>query len=90
MKRILLGLIILLSACDPIKPDYVDSNGNEYMFSHPCVKSHTETNYGYHYGYNMLDGKWNYHYGMETETMCDSVGIDTIQINQDKKYYAKK
>ena len=90
MKRILVGLVIFLSACDPIKPDYVDSKGNEYMFSHPCVKSHTESKYEYHYGYNMMNGKWNYHWGMNTETICDSITTDTIQINLDKKYYAKK
>ncbi len=90
MKRIVFGMVILLSACDPIKPDYVDSKGNEYMFSHPCVKSHTESKYEYHYGYNMMNGKWNYHWGMNTETICDSTTIDTIQINLDKKYYAKK
>ena len=90
MKRILLGLIILVSACDPIKPDYVDKNGKEYLFSHPCVKSHTETDYGYHYNYNVMSGKYDWHYGMDTENICDSVGIDTIEINQNEKYYAKK
>ena len=83
-------VLMMLISCDPIKPDYVDKNGKEYLFSHPCVKSHTESRYEYHYGYNMMAGKFNYHYGLNTETICDSVGIDTIEINQDKKYYAKK
>ncbi len=90
MKRILLGLVILLSACDPIKHDYVDKNGKEYLFTHPCVKSHNESKWEYHYGYNMRNGGFDYHYGLNTETICDSVGIDTIEINQDKKYYTNK
>ena len=89
MKKILLGCL-LLSACDPIQPDYVDKSGREYMFTTYCVKSHSETQSGYFYGYNMLQGKWNYHYGLHTETICDSSAIDTIEINQDKKFYAKK
>ena len=88
MKR-LLALVILVSACGPIQPDYVDDNGKEYVFISHCVKSHTETDYGYHYGYNMMEGKYNWHYGMDTETICDSSVLDTIEINKDKKFYSK-
>ena len=90
MKKVLFGCIILLSACGPIQPDYVDDNGKEYMFSHHCVKSHNESKYEYHYGYNMMAGKFNWHYGLNTETICDSTIADTIEINKDKKFYAKK
>ena len=83
-------LLIALCSCGPIEPEYVDENGKEYMFTHPCVKSHNESKYEYHYGYNMMQGKWNYHYGLNTETICDSITTDTIEINKDKKFYAKK
>ncbi len=90
MKRILLGLVILLSACDPIKPDYVDKNGKEYLFTHPCVKSHNESKWEYHYGYNMRNGGFDYHYGLNTKRICDSITTDTIEINRDNKFYTKK
>ena len=89
MKRILIGCL-LLSACGPIQPDYVDKDGKEYMFTHPCIKSHSESKYEYHYGYNMMKGGFDWHYGMDTKTICDSSVIDTIEINKDEKFYAKK
>jgi hypothetical protein len=88
MKRLLV-FVLLLSACDPIQPDYVDKNGKEYLFGNHCVKSHNESRYEYHYGWNMMQGKFNYHYGLNTETICDSSAIDTIEINIDKKFYSK-
>lgn len=89
MKR-LLGLVILLSACGPMHPDYVDDSGKEYMLSNRCVKSHNESKWEYHYGYNMRNGGWNYHYGLNTESICDSSVVDTIEINKDNKFYAKR
>jgi hypothetical protein len=83
-------IIIALISCGPIEPDYVDKNGKEYMFTHPCVKSHSESKYEYHYGYNMRSGGFDWHYGLNTETICDSSVIDTTEINKDKKFYAKK
>lgn len=92
IQKIIVVLIVLffLISCEPIQPDYVDKNGKEYMFTSHCVKSHSESKYEYHYGYNMMKGGWNYHYGLNTETICDSSAIDTIEINKDKKFYAKK
>lgn len=90
MKRIIIGCLILLSACEPYKPEYVDKNGKEYIFTSHCVKSHNETDYDYHYGYNMIKGGFDWHYGMDTKTICDSSVIDTIEINKDKHYYTKK
>lgn len=90
MKKVLLGCLLLLSACEPIQPDYVDKSGKEYMFTTYCVKSHSETQWGYHYGYNFMNSKYEWHNGMYDETICDSSAIDTIEINKDKKFYAKK
>lgn len=92
IQKIILTLIVLLLliSCGPIQPDYVDDNGKEYMFSHHCVKSHSETQFGYHYGYDMIKGGFGWHNGMYTETICDSSVVDTIEINKDKKFYAKK
>lgn len=92
IQKVILTLIVLflLISCGPIQPDYVDDSGKEYMFSSHCVKSHNESKWEYHYGYNMMKGGWNYHYGLNTETICDSMVADTIEINKDKKFYAKK
>ena len=89
MKR-LLALVILVSACGPVHPDYVDDNGKEYVFISQCVKSHNESKWEYHYGYNMRSGGFDWHYGLNTESICDSSAIDTIEVNKDKKFYSKK
>lgn len=88
----LLGIVILIqmSSCGPNKPDYVDNSGKEYTILNRCVKSHTESTYGYHYGYNPLKGKFEYHYGHYTESVCDEYVLDTIEINKEEKYYSKK
>jgi len=92
IQKVILTLIVLffLISCGPIQPDYVDKDGNEYMFSHHCAKSHSESKFEYHYGYNMRSGGFDWHYGLNTETICDSSVVDTIQINKDKKFYVKK
>lgn len=90
-KIIVVGIVaIALISCGPQKPDYVDANGKEYFILERCVKSHQVTDYGYHYGYNMMEGKYNWHYGMDTKTICDSSRLDTVEINKDKKFYSKK
>ncbi len=86
-KITLLSLFVLLISCGPQKPDYVDESGKEYSIWERCVESHTESKYGYHYGYNFIDGKYNWHIGSYTETICDRTEMDTIEINIDKKYY---
>lgn len=83
-------MLVLLSACGPYKPDYVDENGKEYEILSRCVKSHTESNYKYHYGYNFMSGKYEWHMGWDNETICDLSVNDTVEINLDKKYYSKK
>lgn len=92
IQKVILTLIVLflLIGCGPIQPDYVDDNGKEYMLSHHCAKSHNESKWEYHYGYNMRSGGFDWHYGLNTETICDSTVADTIEINKDKKFYAKK
>ena len=83
-------LLILFSGCGPQRPDYVDDSGKEYSISERCVKSHTESDYSYHYGYNGFSGKFEWHWGWDTKTICDSSILDTTEINLDKKYYVKK
>lgn len=92
IQKVILTLIVLflLISCGPIQPDYVDDTGKEYMFTHPCVKSHNESRFEYHYGYNMRNGGFDYHYGLNTTSICDSSIVDTIEINKDKKFYTKK
>jgi hypothetical protein len=90
MKNIFFVLILLLVGCDyVVKPDFV-KDGKEYVFTTPCVKSHVESKYEYHYGYNMMEGKFNWHWGLNNKTICDSIAIDTVEVNLNKKYYSKK
>jgi hypothetical protein len=80
--------LIFLSACDMrVKPDIV-KDGKEYIVTSNCVKYHWESDYGYHYGYNLMSGKYEWHYGMDDKQVCDSSVLDTIEVNKDKKYYA--
>lgn len=90
MKYLFILLFLVITGCDvPVKPDYV-RDGKEYIFTNPCVKSHVESKYEYHYGYNMMEGKFNWHWGLNNTTICDSTTIDTVEINLGKKYYSKK
>lgn len=86
---ILFALLIVLMSCGPRKPDYVN-DGKEYMFYTNCVKSHTKSDYTYHWGYSIMSGKYEWHWGMETTTICDSTAVDTVEINLDEKYYKVK
>jgi hypothetical protein len=89
-KLIFILVTVLLMGCDiPVKPDFV-SNGKEYMVEKNCVKSHYETKWTYHWGYNMFSGKHEWHWGDDTESVCDEYRLDTVEINIKKKYYSKK
>lgn len=70
---------MVLSGCK-VTPDFT-KNGQDYIVTHHCIQSHDTIEYGYHYGYNMMEGKFNYHFGMHTETICDSMKLDTIEVN---------
>jgi hypothetical protein len=41
-----------------------------------CVKDHSVTTYGYFYGYNPFNGKFEWHYGPDTEVVCDKTIIN--------------
>ncbi len=89
MKNLILILTLFLFGCNsPIKPDLV-INGKEYVLDENCVKSHDETKFCYHYGYDAWKGKFGFHLGNQTKTICDSTKIDTIEVNIKKKYYKK-
>ena len=81
-------LLISLMSCGPQKPDYVE-DGKEYSIYSYCAKSHSKSDYTYHWGYNMMSAKYEWHWGMETTTICDSTATDTVEINVDQKYYKK-
>lgn len=79
MKKLLsLLLIVLMASCKPTPEFYID--GKPYYTRTYCVQSHTEQVYGYHYGYNWLKGKYEYHLGWYTETVCDRYRTDTLEI----------
>ena len=80
--------VILLSSCTgPTKPDLV-VDGKEYVIRENCLSGHNESKYDYHYGYNAMRGKFEYHLGHHTEWVCDEWKLDTIEVNKEKKYYA--
>lgn len=90
MKNLLIIFLLLIVGCDyAVKPDLV-KDGKEYVILSRCVQSHTESKYEYHYGYNFMDGKYNWHWGLNSESVCDKSVWDTVEVNKEKKYYSKK
>jgi hypothetical protein len=90
MKYLFILLFFVLTSCDMVvKPDLV-IDGKEYVFRTSCVKSHVESKYEYHYGYNMMSGKFDWHWGLNNNTICDSTAVDTVEVNLEQKYYTKK
>jgi hypothetical protein len=77
-KNIILIAVIVLCSCER-QPDFV-VNGQGYWINSRCVKSHVESKYGPHYGYNVMKGKYEFHTGSYSETVCDSTVIDTVKI----------
>lgn len=71
-------LVFLFIGCKPKPEFYID--GKPYYTNTHCVKSHIETKYGYHWGYNMFSGKYEWHWGSYTENVCDESRTDTIEI----------
>jgi hypothetical protein len=89
MKKLILFLGLVLFGCNTSrKPDLV-IDGREYSLNEKCIKSHQETKFCYHYGWNSWKGKFEFHWGNQTKTICDSTRIDTIEINLKEKYYKK-
>ena len=79
--------LMTLVGCDfSVKPDLV-KNGHEFIIVDRCVKSHEESGYDYHYGYDFMSGSWRWHTGYHTETICDSTVQDTVEVNLTHKYY---
>jgi hypothetical protein len=75
-------LMIVLSSCK-VEPDFT-KNGHDYVVIQNCVKSHDTTKYDYHYGFNMLNSKFEWHIGYYNETICDSIKLDTVEVNINK------
>ncbi|MEI7558396.1 MAG: hypothetical protein WCJ45_06445 [bacterium] len=80
MKKLLYGglvcMIVLVAACEPKPEGYKD--GKPFITRTHCVRSHEVEKWGYHYGYNVMKGEMNYHYGRHSETVCDEQKTDTI------------
>jgi hypothetical protein len=89
MKKLILFSGLVFFGCNTSrKPDLV-IDGREYALNKKCIKSHQETKFCYHYGWNSWRGKFEFHWGNQTKTICDSTRIDTIEINIEEKYYKK-
>ena len=37
-----------------------------------------------------MDGKFNWHWGLNNKTIGDSTSVDTVEVNLKQKYYTKK
>ncbi len=79
---IMITFIVLLSfGLKDLKPKpQFYHNGKGYRTQLKCVQSHDTTKWGMHYGYSWSRGKWCYHYGRYTETICDENVVDTIEV----------
>ncbi len=78
MKLVLVLSLLFLIGCKPDPEFYI--NGKPYYTCSRCVKSHTIRECGYHYGYNPFRGKFEYHFGNYSKTICDESKVDTIEI----------
>ena len=78
MKKILILLTFALVSCKPTPEFYI--NNKPYYTRTYCVENHTETTFGYHWGYSVLQGKWCWHFGEYEENICDQYRTDTIEI----------
>mgnify|MGYP001274283390 CR=1 FL=1 len=85
MKKQFLSMILIIGlfgiGCDDPKPEF-SKNGKGYYTKNRCVKSHNETVWDYHWGYSWMRGKYCWHYGPHSKTICDQSIIDTIQLKQ--------
>lgn len=72
-------VIMVLFSCNHEPEFYID--GKPYYSISNCVDYHYEQKYDWHYGSNMMKGgKFEYHYGLHTISVCDKHQIDTIEI----------
>lgn len=80
--------VLLLFSCNiPSKPDFV-KDGKEYEFNTVCIKSHNEVRYDKRMVYvGKMFMPMTYKH---TVSVCDSIKIDTIEINIENKFYKNK
>lgn len=78
MRKLIILLSLTLLGCKHEPEFYID--GKPYYTSERCVEVETESKYGPHYGYNFMSGKYEYHVGSYTESVCVESVIDTIEI----------
>jgi len=45
-----------------------------------ALKVILKNEYGYHYGYNFMSGKYEWYVGNYSETICDEHKTDTLEI----------
>lgn len=78
MYKILFAVIFIFSSCKR-KAEFV-VNGKQYYTEKRCIESYIHTEWEYHIGYNLFNGKWEPHYGPVTYKECINSIIDTIEI----------
>jgi hypothetical protein len=78
----IIAISFILTSCYgliKVKPDFI-KDGKEYIIRERCIQSHEVDRFDYHYGFNIMTGKYEYHLGNHTETVCDEYVLDTFQI----------
>lgn len=68
----------LMLSCER-KPEFC-INGKGYYTETRCVKDSSWEEFGYHYGYNIMSGKFEFHNGIEFKRECIEQVVDTIEI----------
>lgn len=69
---------VVLFGCKPEPEFYI--NGKPFYTRSRCIESKTKTIWKFHHGHNRFSGKWEYHFGPNTKTVCVQSVIDTIEI----------
>lgn len=86
MKKILFLVAISFiclsnKGCFHHEPEFV-IDGIGYYTSERCLRDTNYSKYCWHYGYNVWNGKFEYHWGIDNKHECLEYTIDTIQTEE--------
>lgn len=86
MKKILFIIIVSFAClsnkgCFHHEPEFV-IDGVGYYTDKRCFRDTNYSEYCWHYGYNVLTGIFEYHYGIDHKHECLEYIVDTIKIDE--------
>jgi hypothetical protein len=76
---IIVILYLFFISCATKLPDLIKQDGTRYKIKHKCLRSQQFTSYGYHYGFNVMNARFEYFFGPYTETICLESKYDTLK-----------